>query len=275
MSSLRRMTTFWDDHIGGWLDGDNDISEPLDKCKLLDKWYGSYAGKGHGKVTLAGMPEPWIGDLTSPDRARLVILGLNPGHYIEDLQARKSLDSKEGLYAEQVRKLGSYTKWAATNPYLIDPWKGKKDLEKKVFGINRYHATRQSFARRWLEDPNLPESAVVLLELYPWHSTGITGPMRPDPELIRHFVWEPIDELTNVRDIFAFGKPWVSQLEKLGMKPDFILGKGGDDYGSSVASRSVHVYNISVCKRIIVSWHTGSAGPPSAKETALLKKALD
>lgn len=263
MTSLSYMTSFWDDHVASWLSGNTSQPDPL------DRWFDSYSGKGRGAVTLDGMPEPWIGDLTNPDRARLVILGLNPGDYRQDFQART------GLYAEEVREFGSYTKWAATNPYLLEPW-------KKKFGINRYHAARQKFARRWLDDPNLPESAVVLLELYPWHSTGVTGPMRPAPEITRRFIWEPIDDLTNVCDVFAFGKPWSrlieglreSQIDEQELSLVDVLGQGGRDYGSSVASRNLRVYRRPSGKRIIVEWHSGSAGPPSADETALLKDAL-
>jgi hypothetical protein len=257
MTSLKHMTSFWDNHVNGWLNGNNALSDPL------DGWFKSYAGKGRGEVTLEGMPEPWIGDLTSPERARLVILGLNPGDYRPAFQART------GIYAEQVRELGSYTQWAAKNPYLLEPW-------KKEFGINRYHLARQQFARRWLGDPDVPESAVVLLELYPWHSTGVTGLMRPDRDIIQRFVLDPIGEFSNVRDIFAFGKPWSSRLENLGLPLIDKLGNGIDerDYGSSVASRSLRVYQLPCGKRIIVEWHSGSAGPPSAKETALLKAAL-
>lgn len=263
MTSLEFMTGFWDNYINDWLNGGGSMPDPL------RQWFRSYTGNGRGLPTLDGIPEPWLGDLTSPDQARMVVLGLNPGGYLPDFQSRT------GLYAEEIRELGSYTKWAANNPYLLEKW-------EKKFGPNRYHRARQKFARRWLEDPNLPESAVVLLELYPWHSTSVTGPMKPDPEIIRRFVWEPIDELRNVSDVFAFGKPWSELIRSLQKGPtneqelQFVetLGKGGHDYGSRVASRTLQVYRRPSGKRIIVEWHSGSAGPPSEVETALLKNAL-
>jgi hypothetical protein len=266
MTMLKQMTDFWDDHINGWLDGNDELPESM------DKWFRSYSGRGHGQVKPKGMPEPWIGDLSSPDHARMVVLGLNPGDYIECLQKRN------GTYSEQVRKLGSYTKWAATNPYLRDPWKGKKDSAKNVFGINRYHANRLTFARRWLGERDIRESVVVLMELYPWHSKSITGVMKPEKEIIRRYVLDPISELTNVTDIFAFGKPWKNLIhELLGTEPE-KFGKdkeqGEKDYGSLVPSRKVHVYSLTPGKRIIVEWHSGSAGPPSEQETDLLEKAL-
>lgn len=156
MTGLEGMTHFWDDRINGWLDGNNEQPEP----DTLGRWFRSYNGKGRGEVKPEGMPEPWIGDLTVPDRARMVVLGLNPGGYIPHLQ------SISGIYAEQVRKLRSYAQWAATNPYLLDPWRGKKDPDKGVFGNNRYHVSRVNFARRWVGDSGLSDSSVVLLEMY-------------------------------------------------------------------------------------------------------------
>jgi hypothetical protein len=43
-------------------------------------------------------------------------------------------------------------------------------------------------------------------ELYPWHSTRVPAPIRPDPGVIREFVFAPIEEL-GVPPIFAFGAP--------------------------------------------------------------------
>jgi hypothetical protein len=37
------------------------------------------------------------------------------------------------------------------------------------------------FLRDWVSDANLPASAMVAFELYPWHSIAVTGKMRPDP----------------------------------------------------------------------------------------------
>ena len=258
--TLKQMTKFWDDHINGWLNGNDGLPDSL------DQWFRSYSGKGAGEVKPEGMPEPWIGNLSDPACARVVLLGLNPGNYIKHLQNRV-----DGIYAEEIRKLGSYTKWASANPYLRDPWTGKKD-----YGINGYHKNRLAFARHWLGEPNLPESAVVLMELYPWHSKSIKGEMNPAPKTIRRFVLDPIDELTNVKDIFAFGKPWKKIIHELLRTDPKMFGKdkNEEDYGSNVKSRKVQVYSLPSGKRIIVEWHSGSAGPPSEKEADLLKKAL-
>ena len=49
--------------------------------------------------------------------------------------------------------------------------------------------------------------------------------MRSPDDVIRRFVLDPIDELTNVRDVFAFGRPWESRLNELGLKQIDKLGK--------------------------------------------------
>ena len=53
-----------------------------------------------------------------------------------------------------------------------------------------------AFLRTWNEQPTLTADAMVAFELYPWHSTAVTAPMRPDPGVVREFVWQPIRELS-------------------------------------------------------------------------------
>jgi hypothetical protein len=50
--------------------------------------------------------------------------------------------------------------------------------------------------------------------------------------------------------------------------------RDGIDYGSRVRSRAVRVYALPSGQRLVVEWYTGSAGPPSAAETELLRAAL-
>ena len=40
--------------------------------------------------------------------------------------------------------------------------------------------------------------------------------MRPDPGIVREFVWEPIADLGEPV-VFAFGAPWFGMLERLGV----------------------------------------------------------
>jgi hypothetical protein len=140
-------------------------------------------------------------------------------------------------------------------------------------GRNRYGSARFKFARTWLGDPTLEDRDLVTFELYPWHSKGVTGLMRPPDDILDTFVWRPLADLP-VRDVFAFGAEWARALKRLGMTPVDHLGRGGRDWGSTVPSRTVLVYITPSRQRLIVAAHTGSAGPPRAEETERLRDAL-
>ena len=205
------------------------------------------------------LPEPFLGRLTQ--QARVVFLALNPG------RADLAFQGRNGMFAEEIRQARSYAAWAASWPYLRDPWVATK-------GKNRHHSTRLQFARTWVGDPHVDHSAMVSFELYPWHSTAVTGRMRPDRGVIEEFVWRPVAELA--APVFAFGAPWSVILEHdLGLEVVDRLGPGGRTYGSAVPSRGVAVLKGGNGVTVIAEKHTGSAGPPSRQETALLRQALD
>lgn len=52
---------------------------------------------------------------------------------------------------------------------------------------------------------------MVAFELYPWHSTAVTGPMRPDLSFVEEFIWAPVAELA--APVFAFGAAWFPSRE--------------------------------------------------------------
>jgi hypothetical protein len=97
--------------------------------------------------------------------------------------------------------------------------------------------------------------------------------MRPPPDVVDAFVWQPIAELPS-REVFAFGRPWDHLVSGLGPPRTQALGASGRDYGSTVHSRAIRVYALPSGQRLIVEWHEGSAGPPSRTEIASLKAAL-
>ena len=98
------------------------------------------------------------------------------------------------------------------------------------------------------------------------HSTGVTGSMRPPPDIVDRFVWQPLSEFA-MPFVFAFGREWDTAAKALDLPCVRQLGRGGEDYGSLVASRSVRVYELPSGQRLVVEWHSGSAGPPNAIET--------
>ncbi|MFG2052844.1 hypothetical protein ACGFI9_02335 [Micromonospora sp. NPDC048930] len=256
-SARQRVAAFWDVHVAAWLDGEDHLPQ------RLEDWFESYVGVGPGEVTRDGFPEPYHGDLLGLEHMpRMVVLGLNPGEFRPRYQAR------DGIFAKEIRQHGSYSRWATTCPYNRPPWTLPQEM-----GKNRYYQQRLEFTRRWLQDPSADHRDLLIFECYPWHSKAITAPLRPPPEVIEEFVWEPIAELP-VQDVFAFGRPWHDLAQALGLKETGTLGYGGADYGSAIASRAVRIYSLPSGQRLVVEWHAGAAGPPSAKETALLRKVV-
>ncbi|MEH0936779.1 anti-phage DNA glycosylase Brig1 [Micromonospora psammae] len=253
MTSARaRVSAFWDAHINAWLAG----GDPLPSSLL--RWFKGYKGVGEGEPTLDGFPEPFHGDLLGQVREpRMVVLGLNPGKFHDRFQARDS------LFAEEIRKEGSYSSWATTFPYDRDPWIAH-------MGINKYYRDRLRFTRNWLEDPAADHRDLLIFEFYPWHSTKIQGEMKPPTKIIDEFVWQPIAELP-VQQVFAFGRPWDNLAQTILPQTD-KLGLGGRPYGSQKVSRAVRIYELPSGKQLVVEWHSGGAGPPSAEETAVLRK---
>ncbi|WP_446215547.1 anti-phage DNA glycosylase Brig1 [Micromonospora sp. IBHARD004] len=256
-SARERVAAFWDAHIAAWLKGKDQLPS-----RVLD-WFDSYVGVGPGEATREGFPEPYHGDLLGLEHTpRMVVLGLNPGEFRPRFQAR------DGIFAKEIEQHGSYSRWTTTCPYNRPRWTLPHEM-----GRNRYYQARLGFTRRWLQDPSADHRELLIFECYPWHSKSITAPLKPPPEVIEEFVWQPIAELP-VQDVFAFGRPWDDIAQALGLREVGKLGFGGTDYGSAVHSRAVRIYGLSSGQRLVVEWHSGAAGPPSAKETALLRDAL-
>ncbi|MGK5518917.1 anti-phage DNA glycosylase Brig1 [Micromonospora sp. URMC 107] len=256
-SARQRVAAFWDAHVESWLSGEDRMPDEL------KAWFDSYAGVGPGEVTRDGFPELYHGDLLGLEHTpRMVVLGLNPGEFRPRFQAR------EGIFAKEIKEHGSYSRWATTCPYNRSPWTLPQEM-----GENRYYQARLAFTRRWLQDPTADHRDLLIFECYPWHSKAITAPLRPPPEVIDEFVWQPIAELP-VRDVFAFGRPWDGIAQALKLPRTGRLGSGGRRYGSKVPSRAVRTYALPSDQRLVVEWHKGSARPPSAEETALLRDAL-
>jgi hypothetical protein len=251
--ALTRLSQTWDAAVARFLDGGSSVPEGLE-C-----WLHAYAGKGLGAVDPSAMPEPFIGPLTG--QPKMVFLALNPGQAF-------CFQRRDGSFADRVRELGSYTAWAASWPYIDGDW------ERAAKRPNRHHQARLEFMRRWLKPEKASAEAMVAFELYPWHSTRVTAKMRPDPGIIREYVWEPISEL-GAPFVFAFGAPWFPLLtDQLKLPVVRCLGKGGKDYGSQTPSRSVLVLEGPSGVTVVAAKHSGGAGPPNPDETRLLREAV-
>jgi hypothetical protein len=255
MVTCAELTAYWDQATGQFLIGGPAV--PTDPW--VRSWAEAYRGRGRGEVNLHALPEPYLGAL---DRRPVgVFLALNPG------QAQLGFQGRSGLFADEIRHHGTYSAWAATWPYLRDPWVA-------TMGSNRHHTSRLAFLQTWTEQPSLTADAMVSFELYPWHSTAVTAPMRPDPGVVREFVWQPIRELG--APVFAFGKPWFGLLEDgLGLQVVDRLGVGGRRYPTEVPSRAVLVLRGEDGLVVIAERHLGSAGPPRRSETRVLREAIE
>ena len=252
MSAVERVADLWDAVTADWLDGQEILPA------ALEPWFASYSGKGAGRVTREAFAEPYLGDLRGTPR--FVILGLNPGQAVLDFQAR------DGIFANAIREGGSYSAWAALNPYLSEAW-------TRVHDRNRYHTSRLRFARAWLGDAALTPNELLTLELYPWHSKRVTAPIVPPMDIVEELIWQPLAEIP-VEFVFAFGKPWLGACQALGLPERGRRGRGGENYGSPVASRTVVVFELSSGQRVIVLWQSGYAGPPALGDTQRLRERL-
>lgn len=177
-SAIADITTYWDTAVDRWLAGESAVPEDL------RSWFTSYRGKGDGASDVEALPELWHGPL-DPARCRVVFLSLNPGRVQPEFQCR------DGIYASEIRnEFGSYTAWAASWPYLREPWTASPHHSPHA-----HLPRRLKFARHWSGDPSLPASAMVHFEMYPWHSTKLNAPLKPHRQIVERFVLNPIGEL--------------------------------------------------------------------------------
>jgi hypothetical protein len=128
MVTCAELTAYWDQVIAQFLVGGPAV--PLDL--QMQAWATAYRGRGRGEVSRDAFPEPYIGALDH--RPVGVLLGLNPGRAQLDFQGRS------GLFADEIRHHGTYSAWAATWPYLRDPWVA-------TMGPNPHHTSRLDFLR--------------------------------------------------------------------------------------------------------------------------------
>ena len=117
-AACSRLCSGWDEIVDAFLDGG-----PAAPARLK-AWANSYQGRGRGSVVWEAFAEPFLGRLDQ--RPAGVVLALNPGIAHLDFQGRS------GVFADEIRAMGSYTVGAASWPYLRDSW-------VVVKGRNRHH----------------------------------------------------------------------------------------------------------------------------------------
>jgi hypothetical protein len=141
-------------------------------------------------------------------------------------------------------------------------------------GTNRHHTSRLAFLRTWTEQPTLTADAMVSLELYPWHSTAVTAPMRPRPwggPRVR-LAADPRARRVGVR----VRQELVRLLEDgLGLPVVDRLGARGRRYPAEVPSRAVLVLRGEDGPVVVAERHLGSVGSPRRSETRVLREAVE
>lgn len=251
MSSRKDVAAFWDQTVSDFFAG----KQPHVDDPFLQRWHSAYSGGGRGTVTTDAFPEPYIGPL-SPEHGEpiLVALGLNPGEADLEFQGR------EGIFQGEILRYGSYSAWANTAPYLRAPW-------KPAHRHNRYHANLRTFAQRWTGITAARSEDVLVLELFPWHSDKVTASMRPDPQLIKTFVWEPLAEI-NIEAVFGLGKDWLTAARGL------LLKEIGITASFSTPTRQLRSFELPSGQILAVVWQPGYSGPPGSADVEVLQTAL-
>lgn len=207
-TSRRDVADFWDEQLERWCGGDRDVPPEL------RTWYDAYASTGKGAVDLGHYPDPYVGDLRGQGaEPRLVLLGLNPGEGYGPLQG------PEGVWTRRIREQG-YSRCSRRSPAEDrDEWIAHHGKPSK------YWQNVERFARRWLRDDGASAADVLNLELYPWHSVGLTGAPSPPADIVKQFVLDPVQEV-DVPEVLAFGKPWFAVCEQLGLPKLAHFGAG-------------------------------------------------
>jgi hypothetical protein len=238
---------FWDEYLANWLAGDRAI--PPD----LRPWADSYRGKGKGAVDFEHYPDPYVGDLRGLRvEPRVIVLGLNPGVGYDQLQ------SPEGTWARRIAETSyssCFLRSPAEDPAVWTALHGKP---------SPYWAKIIRFAQRWLDDSAVTVRDVLNFELYPWHSFGLTASIKPPPEVVDRFVWQPVQDAA-VNEVFAFGQDYFGVCEKLGLPLVAAYGFGGEPFPiEDGARRRLATYLLPSGQLVVVWKHQGSASPPGA-----------
>ena len=265
MGEVTEMAALWDGVVQGWLDGGPSYSSEL------EPWLACYGGRGDHAVVVDALPEPWFGDLT---RSRaMVFLALNPGQPFLGSETWRNgalmpdLQSRSGVFADEIRRAGSYSAWARRFP----------NWSALAPSPNTFFTSRLRFAQDWCEQPSLALDDCVNAELYPWHSYRFAaGQFRPGAEareLIDRFVLSPIAAL-GCPYVFAFGSAWARLLPGLGFEPSFELStRKGDTWPGAPKDRVVTVFARDGL-RIVAEYHSGGAGPPKRDAVPPLRDRL-
>jgi hypothetical protein len=230
----------------------------------LEPWFRSPPGSDAEPARTGSLPEPYLGGLDR--RPAGVFLTATPGPAYMGAHGRPDFQSPSGVFAQDVRRLGSYSAWARSWAYMKPPWTSRVSARS-------VHQRRLQFLRHWHGDDRLGAADMVTFTLYPWHTVGITTRLRPVPDLVRAFVFEPILELGGP-PVFTFGPPWFAVLPALGFVMEAVAGAGRDGAAPTDRSRAVALFLGPGGLEVYAERHPGSPYPPPIEGVSYMRKAL-
>lgn len=254
----------WDAVIGGWLDGGSSTPDEL------HAWAHAYRGQGEAAPVHDALPEPFFGNRRDP---AMVFLALNPGQAFlgtqswHQAQPLPDLQSRRGVFAEEIRAAGAYGAWASRFP----------DWSRWVASGNPFYSARFRFARDWSGGEGLVGDQCLLLELYPWHSRRFDpAAFRPGPEALEQVSAHILDPLAafSSTPVFAFGSPWFAVLPLLGFEEVKRWSVGDGHRLGRVKDRTVSLFQRGSL-RVVGEKHAGGAGPPKQEDVPVLRELLD
>jgi hypothetical protein len=262
VSERSRVADFWDEVLAHWISNPGDPTAHLGGP--LPDWFASYAGTGDGAVDLTCYPDPYVGDLRGDDHSvRSVVLGLNPGIGYPSLQGH------DGLWTGRIRQHG-YSNCFQRSP-AEDP-----DAWIRLHGKpSQYWKNLVTFARRWLDDQDADVHDILNLELYPWHSKAIAGPMTPPAHLIHDYVWAPLMEV-DTPVVFAFGAAYFDACDDLELLELGRWGQDGAPFPGLDEDRGwrVAAHRLPSGQVVAVSAQPGYSGPPGPTRLEILRQLL-
>ena len=247
--TLTRLVDGWESIMRQFVEGGTTRSPEV------EPWFAAYSGEVHYDA----LPEPFVGSLAAQPKA--VLLSLNPGPAFAHLHAR------DGRFATEIKRAGSYAGWVAEGP---DP-----DVP---YGRKNTNASRLRFVEGWLDSEPVAATDLVTFELYPWPATAWTSSLDLNPvvlSLLDRFVLEPVAALRPPW-VFAFGVEWFRALDGLGFVERVTVGGDqGPTWTGAAPSRVVTVFEHERKRlRVVAMRHRGSAGPPKPAEVAPLRDLL-
>jgi hypothetical protein len=263
--ALARLSQLWDEVTEDFMRG-----KPTNVRPALCSYFNSY--RRPKEVQLDGFCEPFLGCLDR--KPKMVFLSLNPGALQPAWQALKH-EGRPGTFVSEIRRAGSYTRWAAEWSYLKEPW---QSYIAARHGAN-HHLVRFQFMKAWFGDDRLTPQDRVDFELYPWHSRTFNGrALNLEAALLREFIWDPLREL-EAPLVFAFGHWWWKHLSQLGVE---VIARLGDEVGRPVglgyrsgARQGIVIGRLPHGGLVVAEKHSGPPpGPPALSKVPLFRQLI-